>query len=163
MFKPRFMITVYLALCFVFCLAATTTTGKASVAMLILVLFFESICFATIFTLGLRGLGRHTKRGGSFLVSAISGGAVFPAMTGAVATHTGSFHHAMAIPVAGYALSLIFPIYINVFKGDSLDLHRTTNLNVDASHTVNVKEIQLEQSAGLDTTDKGAVERIENA
>ena len=75
-FKPRYMLATYLGLCFVFALAATFSSGTTSVAMLILVLAFESCCFATIFTLALRGLGRHTKRGGSFLVAAISGGAV---------------------------------------------------------------------------------------
>ncbi|GAB7352565.1 hypothetical protein MBLNU459_g2949t1 [Dothideomycetes sp. NU459] len=162
-FKPRFMIGIYLGLCFVFALCATVTTGKASVAMLILVLCFESMCFATIFTLALRGLGRHTKRGGSFLVAAISGGAVFPAMTGAVATHTGSFHHAMAIPVAGYILALIFPLYLNLYKGDSLDLHRTTDLNIDESRTVNVKAIELENARGMDVGGKGAIETVEQA
>jgi fucose permease len=34
--------------------------------------------------LALRCLGRHTKLGGSMLVAAISGGMVFPPMTGAV-------------------------------------------------------------------------------
>lgn len=55
-FKPRFMLGVYLGLCFIFCLAATTTTGKASVAMLILVLCFESVSsprqFWTIIRIG---------------------------------------------------------------------------------------------------------------
>jgi MFS transporter, FHS family, L-fucose permease len=73
--KPRWIMGIYLVLCFIFALAATLSTGKASVAMLILVLCAESACFATIFTLALRGLGRHTKRGGSFMVAAISGGA----------------------------------------------------------------------------------------
>jgi FHS family L-fucose permease-like MFS transporter len=46
-----------------------------------LVFVFESCCFATISTMSLRGLGKHTKRGGSWLVAAISGG-VCPSMTG---------------------------------------------------------------------------------
>ncbi|CAI4214644.1 unnamed protein product [Parascedosporium putredinis] len=76
--KPRYVLAVYLALCFVFVVAAMNTTGTASIVMLTFVLCFESACFATIFTLGLRGLGRHTKLGGSLLVAAISGGMVFP-------------------------------------------------------------------------------------
>ncbi|KAJ5192669.1 hypothetical protein N7449_008811 [Penicillium cf. viridicatum] len=42
-FKPRYMLTVYLGLCFVFSVAAMTTTGSTSVAMIILVLSFESL------------------------------------------------------------------------------------------------------------------------
>ena len=81
--KPRFMLAAYLGMCFILSIATMTTKGNTSIALLILVLCFESCCFATIFTLGLRGLGRHTKRGGSFLVSGISGGMVFPPMMGA--------------------------------------------------------------------------------
>lgn len=121
-FKPRYMLTAYLVLCFIFSVAAMNTRGTTSVALAILVFCFESVsplnrhdlmyvltclsqcCFATIFTLALRGLGRHTKRGGSLLVgfllvsrnlqrqkdtnqrqvAAISGGMVFPPMMGAV-------------------------------------------------------------------------------
>jgi len=42
-FKPRYMLTVYLSLCFVFAVAAVTTSGHTSVAMLMLVLCFESV------------------------------------------------------------------------------------------------------------------------
>ncbi len=104
--KPRYVLAVYLGLCFVFIVAAMTTTGTTSVALLILVLCFESACFANIFTLGLRGLGRHTKIGGSLLVAAISGGMVFPPMTGAVIDARNA-HVAMAIPMMGYILAFM--------------------------------------------------------
>lgn len=42
-FKPRYMLATYLGLCFVFGVAAVNTSGRASVAMLILVLCFESV------------------------------------------------------------------------------------------------------------------------
>ena len=103
-FKPRYILGTYLALCFVFIVAAMNTSGTTSITMLILVLCFESACFATIFTLGLRGLGRHTKLGGSLLVAAISGGMVFPPMTGAVVDSRNA-HIAMAIPMMGYILA----------------------------------------------------------
>ncbi|KAF2477490.1 glucose/galactose transporter [Lindgomyces ingoldianus] len=139
-FKPRFILGAYLGLCFVFGLAATLSHGHTSVALLILVLCFESACFATIFTLALRGLGRHTKIGGSMLVAAISGGAAIPPMTGAVATRTGNFHIAMAIPTAFYVLAWVFPVYANVWKGAVLDGHRDTDLNVSEGNTVRAEE-----------------------
>ncbi|PTU25659.1 hypothetical protein P175DRAFT_0554891 [Aspergillus ochraceoroseus IBT 24754] len=139
-FKPRYMLTVYLLLCFIFSVIAMNTRGKASVVFTILVFCFESCCFATIFTLALRGLGRHTKIGGSFLVAAISGGTVFPPMMGAIVTNKNA-HWAMGIPMMGYILALIFPIYVNIFQKDTMDLHRSTALNVDM--TVG-KEVGLE-------------------
>lgn len=42
-FKPRYMLTVFLALCVVFTIAAMTTHGHTSIAMLMLVLCFELV------------------------------------------------------------------------------------------------------------------------
>lgn len=42
-FKPRIMLTVFLTLCIVFSIASIATHGTASVAMIILVLCFESV------------------------------------------------------------------------------------------------------------------------
>ena len=61
--------------------------------------FFLSIMFPTIFALGLKGLGENTKLGGSMLVMAIVGGAVFPLILGAIARSTGSMALAYLIPL----------------------------------------------------------------
>lgn len=151
-FKPRYMLTAYLTGCVIFIIAAMTTHGNTSIALLIMVFCCESCCFATIFSLGLRGLGRHTKRGGSFLVAAISGGMVFPAMTGAVVTNVNA-HTAMAIPMMGYVLALAFPAYIYFFNRENIDAHRESNIGIvepsektmelerNASHVEHVQEI----------------------
>lgn len=147
------MLAAYLGLCAVFSIAAMNTQGDAGIALFIMIFVFESCCFATIFTLALRGIGRHTKRGGSFLVSAISGGgefyllilvplhpkeltikliqlpAVVPPMMGAVVTAHNA-HFAMIIPFMGYVLAYAFPIYVNFFNKDAMDSHRETDLNV---------------------------------
>ncbi|OBT54479.1 hypothetical protein VE04_04348 [Pseudogymnoascus sp. 24MN13] len=128
-FRPRFMLAAYLGLCAVLSIAAMNTQGDAGIALFIMIFVFESCCFATIFTLALRGIGRHTKRGGSFLVSAISGGAVVPPMMGAVVTAHNA-HFAMIIPFMGYVLAYAFPIYVNFFNKDAMDSHRETDLNV---------------------------------
>lgn len=57
-------------------------------------------------------------------------------MTGAVATRTGNFHTAMAVPTAFYVLAWVFPIYANVWNRDVLDGHRETDLNVSVEHKV---------------------------
>ncbi|KAK7544183.1 glucose/galactose transporter [Phyllosticta citribraziliensis] len=158
-FKPRYMLTAFLTLCFVFGIASVKTTGATSVAMLILVLAFESICFATNFTLGLRGLGRHTKRGGSCLVAAISGGAAIPPICGAVATRTGSFHTAMAVPAAFYVAALVFPFYVNFFNAENADSHRDSNVNIQQTDEDGEKGLDKE----FELEGKGPVERVERA
>ncbi|KAL8289307.1 hypothetical protein RB601_005282 [Gaeumannomyces tritici] len=130
--RPRYILALYLGLCFVFVTAAINTAGTVSIAMLILVLCFESACFATIFTLGLRGLGRHTKIGGSLLVAAISGGMVFPPMTGALMDARGA-HIAMVIPMMGYILAWIYPLYVNVWNREVMDAHRDTTYSIEPS------------------------------
>ncbi|KAG9245849.1 major facilitator superfamily domain-containing protein [Calycina marina] len=147
--KPRYFLALYLSMCAVFVVAASQTSGKVSIGLLCMVLCWESACFATIFALGLRGLGRHTKIGGALLVAAISGGAVFPPMSGAVATHlenSGSkkpFHTAMLIPMGGFIAGWVYPVYVNVFNKDTMDLRRATNVGIDAPH--NDKEHTLKE------------------
>jgi FHS family L-fucose permease-like MFS transporter len=42
-------------------------------AMLYMTLYFESVCFPSIVALGIRGLGRHYKRGSGFIVGGVCG------------------------------------------------------------------------------------------
>jgi len=64
--------------------------------------FFMSVMFPTIFALGVKGLGADTKLGGSLIVMAILGGALFPPLMGVVARTTGSLALGYLIPAAGY-------------------------------------------------------------
>jgi len=60
-----------------------------SVVALIVVFFFMSIMFPTIFALGVKDLGMQTKRGASFQVMAVVGGAIMPFVMGYVADANG--------------------------------------------------------------------------
>jgi FHS family L-fucose permease-like MFS transporter len=63
---------------------------------------FMSLMFPTIFALGLRDLGPNTKLGGSLIVMAIIGGAVFTPVMGLLFEATHSMAKAMLIPLACY-------------------------------------------------------------
>ncbi|MEI7728698.1 MAG: MFS transporter [Verrucomicrobiota bacterium] len=56
--------------------------GWLSLAGLFMSFFFMSIMFPTIFALGIRGLGEHTKLASSLIVMAIVGGAIMPLWMG---------------------------------------------------------------------------------
>jgi FHS family L-fucose permease-like MFS transporter len=56
-----------------------------SVVALFGTFFLMSIMFPTIFSLGIHGVGEHTKRASSFIVMAIVGGAVTPPLMGKLA------------------------------------------------------------------------------
>lgn len=137
--KPRYVLLAYQTAIMVFIiLAIAINTGTATTAnwgglsMLMIVLFFESCIFPTIFTLSLRGLGRHTKRGASYLVSSVCGGAVVPAILGNVADKTGT-RKAMVVPLAFFIIAWSFPIYLNVYKGKELDAYRESHVGIDAN------------------------------
>lgn len=65
--------------------------------------FFMSLMFPTIFALGLKELGPNTKVGGSMIVMAIIGGAVFTPIMGLVFGATRSMATAMLVPAFCYA------------------------------------------------------------
>ena len=64
--------------------------------------FFMSLMFPTIFALGIKGLGRNTKIGGSLIVMSIVGGAVFTPIMGLVAESARSMAMAMLVPLVCY-------------------------------------------------------------
>lgn len=125
--KPRLVLMVFMTAIMVFIALAMGIWGEAGTAMLSLVLFFESCIFPTIFTLSIRGLGRHTKRGSSWIIAAVSGGALFPSLTG-LAADGSDYHKAMGVPLAGFFVSFIFPIYLNTFCRQELDGFRDTQI-----------------------------------
>jgi len=67
--------------------------------------------FPTIFALGLKGLGRNTKLGGSLLVMAIVGGAVFPQIAGFIARQTGSLALGYIVPLIGFVGVAVYGFY----------------------------------------------------
>jgi len=77
--------------------------GWVGVWALFLTSFFMSLMFPTIFALAIKGLGPNTKLGGSLIVMAIIGGAVFPPLEGLVFAATRSMATAMAILLVCYA------------------------------------------------------------
>ncbi|WP_246794754.1 L-fucose:H+ symporter permease [Burkholderia perseverans] len=74
-----------------------------SVLALIAVFFFMSIMFPTIFALGVKDLGPQTKRGASYQVMSIVGGAIMPYAMGRVADGSG-VSMAYALPLACFAI-----------------------------------------------------------
>lgn len=128
--KPRMVLFLFMTMIIVFISAAIGLKGNAGIAMLSLVLFFESCIFPTIFTLAIRGLGRHTKRGASFIVSSVSGGAVLPPILGAVSDLRDT-RIAMAVPLAGFLIAWSFPIYLNLFCAKELDGYRDARVGIE--------------------------------
>jgi len=86
---------------------AVVVPGWVGFISLFLTSFFMSLMFPTIFALGVKGLGPNTKLGGSFIIMAIIGGAIFPPLMGLIQVETGSTALSFTIPI----LSYLFIIY----------------------------------------------------
>ncbi|AMR32261.1 L-fucose transporter [Mucilaginibacter sp. PAMC 26640] len=95
------------ALCNVFmCLVVAQNLGTVSFVALIMINFFFSIMFPTIFSLGLKNLGKQTEQASSFIVMGVVGGGIFPILMGLVANH--NVATAYYLPIICYAVIFVF-------------------------------------------------------
>ena len=83
------------------------TFGHFAMGSILLIGFFNSIMFPTIFTLGIEGMGPLTGEGSGLLNTAIVGGAIIPLVQGFIADRVG-IHHAFVLPVICYLYILLF-------------------------------------------------------
>jgi MFS transporter, FHS family, L-fucose permease len=88
------------------CLIIAQGWGWSSFIALIILNFFFSIMFPTIFSLGLKDLGVYKQQASSFIVMGVVGGAVFPPLMGLIADHN---------VAAAYYLPIICYVYIFFF------------------------------------------------
>ncbi len=90
----------------VMCIIVAQGWGWASFVALIMINFFFSIMFPTIFSLGLKGLGSHTQQASSFIVMGVVGGALFPPLMGLIANH--NVATAYYLPIICYLVIFLF-------------------------------------------------------
>lgn len=115
--RPRMVFLGFITCCIIFTIPAialpeTMPKSSSPVVMLFLVLFFESICFPTIVGLGMRGLGRHTKRGSGWIVAGVSGGACVPPLTG-VANDAHGNGIGMIVPMCFFIAAWTYAAAVN--------------------------------------------------
>ena len=84
--------------------------GVAPVWAIVLLGFFHSIMFPTIFALSLKSLGPYTKLGSSLLVMAIIGGAVCPAIMGRI-SDASNIQRAFVVPLICHAFVFYFAMW----------------------------------------------------
>ncbi|MCJ1473468.1 hypothetical protein MMC13_002119 [Lambiella insularis] len=138
--RPRHVLWLFMTMLVIFICCAMGISGYGGIATLSLVLFFESCTYPTIFTPAIRGLGRHTKRGASFIVSSVSGGAAFPPVLGVVADARNA-QIAMCIPLIGFVVSWSFPLYLNLFKAKELDGYNNSKVGIEQSVNSCVEDV----------------------
>ncbi len=100
--EPRKLMSVYSLANVILAAIGIVLPGWIGLWSIFLTSFFMSLMFPTIFALAIRGLGSNTKVGGSMIVMAIIGGAVFTPLMGLIAEAAQSIAIAMIIPLLGY-------------------------------------------------------------
>lgn len=95
------------ALCnILMCVIVAQSFGWISFIALLFINFFFSIMFPTIFSLGLKNMGRQTQQASSFIVMGVVGGGIFPPLMGLVANH--NVASAYYVPIVCYIVIFLF-------------------------------------------------------
>ena len=105
-FRADRVLAIYSAINVVL-VAITMGGGKTGMYAMFASFFFMSIAFPTIFALGIRGLGEHTKLGSSLIVMSIVGGAIAPPFMGRIADQ-----HSMRI---GFVVPLVCFVFVALY------------------------------------------------
>ena len=77
------------------------SSGQVAIWSVVLCGFFNSIMFPNIFALAVKGLGPMTSKGSGLIMTAVVGGAIVPALIGALADKAG-IQNSFVIPIFCY-------------------------------------------------------------
>ncbi|WP_026462637.1 L-fucose:H+ symporter permease [Adhaeribacter aquaticus] len=103
---PNKLLATYAVANIIMCLLVTQNLGWVSFVALIMLNFFFSIMFPTIFSLGLKNLGKNTQQGSSIIVMGVVGGAIFPPLMGLLANE--DVAKAYYLPIICYFVIFLF-------------------------------------------------------
>jgi FHS family L-fucose permease-like MFS transporter len=107
-FSPGKLLATYGVINVLLSLVAIGGTGIITVYAVILICFFMSIMFPTIFALGINGLGGDTEYGSSLLIMSIVGGAVLPRVFGVVSDSMGNIQFGYIVPLCCFVVVAYF-------------------------------------------------------
>lgn len=118
--RPRTILGACVALSFVFAvLAVVLRPSNANLAVIPIILLYttEGPCWPLIFSLGLRGQGRRTKRAAAFITMGGSGPAFFPFVMYAVIKHGGTVRLAFIVVAVLHFTTGVYPAFLALSRG----------------------------------------------
>jgi MFS transporter, FHS family, L-fucose permease len=107
--KPNKLLAVYSLINLGLILIGSLGSGMVAVYAIMLVSFFMSIMFPTIFALSIKNLGEDTKIGSSLVIMSIIGGAIFPLAMGYLAVN--DVQTAFFVPFVCFIVVFFFAIW----------------------------------------------------
>ncbi|KAF7898062.1 hypothetical protein EAF00_004508 [Botryotinia globosa] len=118
---PRILLLVALVCLTIFSAFIFAITGISQsflAASSLLVFFFEGPIFPLVFSLTIRGMGKHTKWASACVVASATGGSVFVfVLFGVRKIHT--IQYSFVIPFVLFLIALLYPVYLN-FGGEGV-------------------------------------------
>jgi FHS family L-fucose permease-like MFS transporter len=117
--KPHRVLAVYAAIN-ILLTAIAMSGGKPGLYALFGTFFFMSIMFPTIFALGIRGLGDHTKLGSSLIVMSIVGGALAAPFMGHIAD-THSMRAGFVVPLVCFGFIALYGAFWQKLETKDVD------------------------------------------
>ncbi|HWJ26755.1 MAG TPA: glucose/galactose MFS transporter, partial [Flavisolibacter sp.] len=109
-FPANRLLAIYAVINIILCFCVIRLEGMVSIYTLMAIFFFESIMFPTIFALGVKDLGSYTKKGASFIIMSIVGGALVPYVMGTLA-QSYSTPFSYIVPMICFIIVLLFAVY----------------------------------------------------
>ena len=107
---PERLLAIYSIICIVLSLMAVLASGMPTIYAVIGIAFFMSVMFPTIFSLGIKGLGRDTKFGSSLIVMSIVGGAVLPPVFAYISDVSGDIRYGHIVSTICFIVVLAFAL-----------------------------------------------------
>ena len=102
--EPNRLLAIYAVTNTLLCIVAIAVHGMITVYACILICFFMSIMFPTIFALGISDLGDDTEYGSSLLIMSIVGGAILPRVFGVISDATGNIQLGYLVPLICFVI-----------------------------------------------------------
>ena len=103
---PYKLLSIFALANILMCIIVAQGFGIVSFIALLFINFFFSIMFPTIFSLGLKNLGKQTQKASSFIVMGVVGGGIFPPIMGLIANH--NVATAYYLPIICYIVIFLF-------------------------------------------------------
>ncbi|CBQ69451.1 related to glucose/galactose transporter [Sporisorium reilianum SRZ2] len=99
--------------CILMSILTAVVPGAGGIACLMLIFFFESVCYPIIFTLSTSNLGVNQKLGSALVAAGVSGGAFYPSIQAVTADHT-TTQRSYFVAIGGFAVVAWYGLYMHM-------------------------------------------------
>ena len=140
--KGRKVLLIWMVGACAFMSAATRVAGFSGVVMMLMVMFFESTLFPTVFATASKGLGELESTGETLMIMSISGGALQPPLFGFLSDHLTKVGVAQPVQKAYILTATLFGLMI--IYGLLVNLVPSMRKRADAEATAEVSNNDTE-------------------